>query len=134
LGGGGEDAHDRKERTAARGGKLLSFMEGGRGRGVQRRSKKRFRPYILFSNLDSPLFSSTALEILQDTRIDVMAIQRLLSAIYWLVKILVGSQNVSEDIVKLCRQDIIFKPATKTECDIVVGSPFPAGFGSKHSG
>jgi hypothetical protein len=50
-GGGGEDAHDRKERTAARGGKLLPFMDGG----VQGRSKKTFQPYMLFSNPDSPL-------------------------------------------------------------------------------
>jgi hypothetical protein len=46
LGGGGEDAHDRKERTTARSEKLLPFMEGGQGSREGR--KKLFDPISLF--------------------------------------------------------------------------------------
>jgi hypothetical protein len=54
-GGGGEDAHDRKERTAARGGKLLSFMEGGRGRGGPRKVEKNFSTLYPFLESRFPL-------------------------------------------------------------------------------
>jgi hypothetical protein len=47
-GGGGEDAHNGKERTAARGGKHLPFWKEG-GEGAQGRSKKNFlTPYPFF--------------------------------------------------------------------------------------
>jgi hypothetical protein len=53
--------------------------------------------------------------MLQDARIDAMAIQRLLLATYWPVQILVGFRRFS----KVCGQQVIFKPATETECDVV---------------
>ncbi len=42
-------------RPAARGGKLLPYMEGGGGGGVSSRLKKFYRPDIRFPNADSPL-------------------------------------------------------------------------------
>jgi hypothetical protein len=53
-GGSGEDSHDRKERTAARGGKLLPFMEGGRGAGPGK-VEKNFSTLYPFFEYEFPL-------------------------------------------------------------------------------
>jgi hypothetical protein len=55
LGGGGEGTHDRKERTAVRGGKLLPFMEEGRGRGGLEKVKKNFSTLYPFFESRFPL-------------------------------------------------------------------------------
>ncbi|KAJ7190174.1 hypothetical protein GGX14DRAFT_408214 [Mycena pura] len=41
-----------------RGGKLLPYMAGEGGRGVQQRSKKTYRPHIRISNPDTPLVNT----------------------------------------------------------------------------
>jgi hypothetical protein len=60
LGGGGEDAHDRKERSAARGGKLLPFMEGEGGGGSREGRKKLFDPISDFRKPNPPCLRETS--------------------------------------------------------------------------